>query len=83
MVLDIVIFGKFIGNGYFFVVVVIICVIVDVFNNGMEWFNIFGGNFVLCVVGFVVFDVMEDFDLCGNVLCVGVRFKDGFIVFIG
>lgn len=60
MVLDIVMLGKFIGNGYFFGVVVMIFEVVVFFYNGMEYFNIFGGNFVLCVVGLVVFDVICD-----------------------
>lgn len=67
MVLDIVILGKLMGNGYLFVVVIMILVIVLVFVNGMEYFNIFGGNLVFCVVGLSVFDVIESCDLCCNV----------------
>lgn len=46
--------GKLIGNGYLLVVVVIMFVVVEVFINGMEYFNIFGGNLVFCVIGRIV-----------------------------
>lgn len=54
MVLDIVVLGKFMGNGFLIGVVVCILVVVEAFDIGMEFFSIFGGNLVVCVVGWVV-----------------------------
>lgn len=46
--------GKFMGNGFLIGAVVCIWVVVEVFDIGMEFFSIFGGNLVVCVVGRVV-----------------------------
>lgn len=47
---------KGIGNGFFLVVVVIIFEIV-LFMVKVLYFNIYGGNLLVCVVGSVVLDV--------------------------
>ena len=36
--------------------------IADKFNNGMEYFNSFGGNPVSCAIGNAVLNVIEDED---------------------
>ena len=51
--------GKPIGNGYPLAAVVTTRQIADHFNNGMEYFNTFGGNPVSCAVGMAVLDVIE------------------------
>lgn len=51
-----VIMVKGIGNGFFLVVVVIIFEIV-LFMVKVLYFNIYGGNLLVCVVGSVVLDV--------------------------
>ena len=80
---DIVPLGKPIGNGHPLAAVVTTRAIADAFNNGMEWFNTFGGNPVSCAVGLAVLDVMEDLDLRGNALRVGARLKDGLTALMG
>jgi 4-aminobutyrate aminotransferase-like enzyme len=56
---DIVTMGKPIGNGHPMAAVVTTRPIADAFNNGMEYFNTFGGNPVSCAVGLAVLDVIE------------------------
>ena len=48
---DIVTMGKSMGNGHPLSAVVTTKEIADKFNNGMEYFNSFGGNPVSCAVG--------------------------------
>ena len=57
---DIVTLGKPIGNGHPLAAVVTTREIADTFNNGMEYFNTFGGNPVSCAIGMAVLDVIED-----------------------
>lgn len=57
---DIVTMGKPIGNGHPLAAVVTTREIADAFNNGMEYFNTFGGNPVSCAVGLAVLDVIEN-----------------------
>lgn len=57
---DIVTLGKPIGNGHPMAAVVTTREIADAFNNGMEYFNSFGGNPVSAAVGLAVLDVMEE-----------------------
>ena len=56
---DIVTVGKPIGNGHPLAAVITTKAIADAFNNGMEFFNSFGGNPVSCSVGMAVLDVIE------------------------
>ena len=51
---DIVTLGKPIGNGHPLGAVITTEAIADAFDNGMEYFNTFGGNPVSCVIGLEV-----------------------------
>jgi len=57
---DIVTLGKPMGNGHPIAAVVTTKKIANKFNNGMEYFNSFGGNPVSCSVGNAVLDVIEN-----------------------
>ncbi|REJ73511.1 MAG: aminotransferase class III-fold pyridoxal phosphate-dependent enzyme [Acidobacteria bacterium] len=57
---DIVTAGKPIGNGHPLAAVFTTREIARAFDNGMEYFNTFGGNPVSCAVGDAVLDVIED-----------------------
>ena len=75
---DIVTIGKPLGNGHPVGAVVTTPEIAASFNNGMEYFNTFGGNPVSCAVGLAVLDVIEDEKLQENALKVGAQLKGGF-----
>ena len=68
---DIVTLGKPIGNGHPIGAVVTTRAIADAFNNGMEYFNTFGGNSVSCAIGCAVLDVIESERLQQNASQVG------------
>ena len=68
---DIVTVGKPIGNGHPLAAVITTRHIADAFNNGMEYFNTFGGNPVSCAMGLEVLKVIEDEQLQQNALIVG------------
>ncbi|WP_042777072.1 aminotransferase class III-fold pyridoxal phosphate-dependent enzyme [Sinorhizobium fredii] len=68
---DIVTMGKPIGNGHPLAAVVTTREIASSFNNGMEFFNTFGGNPVSCAVGLAVLDVIERQELRRNALEIG------------
>ena len=68
---DIVTLGKPIGNGHPLAAVVTTPEIAAAFDNGMEYFNTFGGNPVSCAVGLAVLDVIEDEGLRDNAARVG------------
>ena len=74
---DIVTLGKPIGNGHPLGAVVTTRAIADAFDNGMEYFNTFGGNPVSCAIGLAVLDVIEVEGLMENARVVGERFQDG------
>ena len=57
---DIITVGKSMGNGYPLSAVVTTKEIADKFNNGMEYFNSFGGNPVSCAVGRSVLKVIKE-----------------------
>jgi len=57
---DVVTLGKPIGNGHPLAAVVTTRAIAAAFDNGMEYFNTFGGNPVSCAVGMAVLDVIEE-----------------------
>ncbi|MBB4094957.1 aminotransferase class III-fold pyridoxal phosphate-dependent enzyme [Brucella pecoris] len=75
---DIVTMGKPIGNGHPMSAVVTTREIANGFNNGMEYFNTFGGNPVSCAAGLAVLDVIERNDLRRNALDIGNYLIDGF-----
>jgi len=75
---DIVTMGKPIGNGHPLGAVVCTREIADSFNNGMEYFNTFGGNPVSCAIGLAVLEVIESEQLQANALRVGQRMMAGF-----
>ena len=47
------------------------------FDNGMEYFNTFGGNPVSCAIGLAVLDVLEEEKLQENALNVGTHLMEG------
>ncbi|AMS43827.1 aminotransferase class III-fold pyridoxal phosphate-dependent enzyme [Aminobacter aminovorans] len=77
---DIVTMGKPIGNGHPMSALVTTREIADRFNNGMEYFNTFGGNPVSCAAGLAVLDVIERDRLRDNAADVGAylvaRFRE-------
>jgi 4-aminobutyrate aminotransferase-like enzyme len=68
---DIVTLGKSIGNGHPLSVVVTTKELSDEFNNGMEYFNSFGGNPVSCAIGHAVLNIIEEENLQKNAFEVG------------
>lgn len=74
---DIVTVGKPIGNGHPLAAVVTTPEIAEAFNNGMEYFNTFGGNPVSCAIGKAVLDVIKEDKLRENALETGEYFKAG------
>jgi 4-aminobutyrate aminotransferase-like enzyme/Ser/Thr protein kinase RdoA (MazF antagonist) len=75
---DIVTMGKPIGDGHPLAAVVTTREITDSFDNGMEYFNTFGGNPVSCAVGLAVLDVIEGQNLRENALTTGNYLMDAF-----
>jgi len=73
---DIVTLGKPIGNGHPLGAVVTTREIAEAFDNGMEYFNTFGGNPVSCAAGLAVLDVIEEEGLRAHALEVGTRLRD-------
>ncbi len=74
---DIVVLGKPIGNGHPLGAVVTTRAIADAFNNGMEYFNTFGGNPASCAVGLAVLDEIQDHQLQAHALDVGRHLLTG------
>ena len=62
------------GNGHPIAAVITTEKIASSFNNGMEYFNSFGGNPVSCAVGKAVLEVIEKEKLQKNALNVGKYF---------
>ena len=73
---DIVTMGKPMGNGHPLAAVVTTPQIAASFNNGMEYFNTFGGNPVSCAIGLAVLDVIQQERLQENALRVGDYLQD-------
>ena len=71
---DIVTLGKPMGNGHPIAALITTEKIASSFNNGMEYFNSFGGNPVSCAIGKAVLDVIEKEKLQENALSVGKYF---------
>lgn len=74
---DIVVLGKPIGNGHPLGAVVTTRAIADAFNNGMEYFNTFGGNPASCAVGLAVLDEITDRKLQEHAERTGRRLLEG------
>jgi len=74
---DIVTLGKPIGNGHPLAAVVTTPEIATAFDNGMEYFNTFGGNPVSCAIGLEVLRIIEDEGLQENATRVGGRLETG------
>lgn len=74
---DIVTVGKPIGNGHPLAAVITTPEIAAAFNNGMEYFNTFGGNPVSVTIGMAVLDVIERDGLQENARVVGAYLKQG------
>ncbi|MET2831685.1 aminotransferase class III-fold pyridoxal phosphate-dependent enzyme [Mesorhizobium shangrilense] len=68
---DIVTMGKPIGNGHPMAALVTTSEVAASFNNGMEYFNTFGGNPVSCAAGLAVLDVIERDGLRQNAAEIG------------
>lgn len=73
---DIVTMGKPLGNGHPLAAVVTTPEIATAFNNGMEYFNTFGGNPVSAAIGQAVFDIVEDECLQRNALEIGAYLQE-------
>lgn len=80
---DIVVMGKPMGNGHPLAAVVTRRNIAETFNNGMEYFNTFGGNPVSCEIGLAVLDVLQEEDLQENALRVGNQLLAGLKSLVG
>ena len=80
---DIVTMGKPIGNGHPLAAVVTTPEIAASFNNGMEYFNTFGGNPVSCAIGLAVLDVIAEEELQENAQRVGTHLIDGLRALMG
>lgn len=74
---DIVTLGKPMGNGHPLAAVVTTREIAESFDNGMEYFNTFGGNPVSCAIGMAVLDVLENEHLQENARNVGAYLLAG------
>ena len=74
---DIVTIGKPLGNGHPVAAVVCTAEVAAAFNNGMEYFNTFGGNPVSAAIGSAVLAVIEQEDLMQNAQSVGGQLLSG------
>ena len=74
---DIVTLGKPMGNGHPLAAVITTPEIADTFDDGMEYFNTYGGNPVSCAIGMAVLDVIRDENLQENALRTGNRMMEG------
>lgn len=74
---DMVVIGKPVGNGHPLAAVIVTNEIADAFNNGMEYFNTFGGNPVSMVTGLTVLEVIQEEEMQQHALEVGTHLMDG------
>ena len=72
---DIITIGKSMGNGHPISACITTKEIANNFNNGMEYFNSFGGNPVSCAIGHSVLKIIEEEGLQNNALEVGNLLK--------
>ena len=68
---DIVTIGKSMGNGHPISALITTRDIANTFNNGMEYFNSFGGNPVSCAIGHAVLKIIDEEELQKNALYIG------------
>jgi len=68
--------GKPFGNGMPLAAVVTTQEVAKSFDNGLEYFNTFGGNPVVCAAGLAVLDVIHDEQLQVNAANVGAYLKE-------
>ena len=68
---DIVVMGKPIGNGHPLAAVVTTLAVAGAFNNGMEYFNTFGGNPVSMAAGIAVLKTIQEEEMQQHALEVG------------
>ena len=73
---DIITIGKPLGNGHPVAAVVCTKKVADSFNNGMEFFNTFGGNPVSCCIADKVLEIVSDENLQENALLTGNYIKN-------
>ncbi|AIJ38005.1 Alanine--glyoxylate aminotransferase [Flavobacterium psychrophilum] len=74
---DIVVLGKPIGNGHPLAAVIVTNEIADAFNNGLEYFNTFGGNPVSMAAGLAVLNVIQEEEMQAHAKEVGNYLIDG------
>ncbi len=74
---DIVVMGKPIGNGHPLAAVVVTRKVAEAFNNGMEYFNTFGGNPVSMATGLAVLKIIQEEGLQQHALTVGTHLLNG------
>ncbi|MBL0739516.1 aminotransferase class III-fold pyridoxal phosphate-dependent enzyme [Flavobacterium sp. GN10] len=74
---DIVVLGKPIGNGHPLAAVIVTEEIAEAFNNGLEYFNTFGGNPVSMATGLAVLEVIEKEEMQQHALETGNYLMDG------
>ena len=68
---DIITCGKPIGNGHPLGAVITTRKVAHAFENGMEYFNTYGGNPVSCAIGYEVLSIIDDEKLKENADVVG------------
>jgi 4-aminobutyrate aminotransferase-like enzyme/Ser/Thr protein kinase RdoA (MazF antagonist) len=73
---DVVTLGKPLGNGHPLGAVVTTQEVAEAFNNGMEYFNTFGGNPVSCAIGREVLRVVQEEGLRENARELGTYLKE-------
>jgi 4-aminobutyrate aminotransferase-like enzyme/Ser/Thr protein kinase RdoA (MazF antagonist) len=71
---DIVTMGKPLGNGHPMAAVVTTREIADAFDDGVKYFNTFGGNPVSCAIGTTVLDIVQQDGLQAHAASVGKYF---------
>ncbi len=76
---DIVTLGKPIGNGHPLAAVVTTKKVANAFDNGMEYFNTFGGNPVSCAIGHAVLNAIENESLQEHAYKMGEILKEGLL----
>ncbi len=74
---DIVVLGKPIGNGHPLAAVITTQEIANAFNNGMEYFNTYGGNPVSMACGLAVLNTIEEEELQQHALKTGKLLLEG------